>query len=129
MQQHMLKTIPLSSSNLLDNEKVEVDTTRLEESTQNNDATPFATCDCSHYSILLDECERKQKDQNIFNEKNINDCINKIRSKNKSIESKDQEIQKIKDLQLTQNTVVIIGLLLIIAVVVGFGIYIYFKKQ
>ena len=43
-------------------------------------------------------------------------------------EQKDQEIQKFKNLQSTQNTVVIIGLL-IITVLLGFGIYLYFKKQ
>ena len=41
----------------------------------------------------------------------------------------DQEIQKNKKFQSIQNTLVIIICLLIIGVLLGIGIYLYFKKQ
>ena len=55
-------------------------------------------------------------------------CINEKSELYQLNEQKDQEVQKIKNLQSTQNTLVIIICLLIIAVLLGLGIYLYFKK-
>ena len=105
------------------------------ESNHNQEKKRFNNGDCNDCDRKLIEKEKEYNSSLIVCEENRTSCCNGERTCNNEKselyqlnEQKDQEIQKFKNLQSTQNTLVIIGLL-IITVLLGFGIYLYFKKQ